>query len=134
MHNRAMCSPRWAWLACVAAVAAGVVGCGSATEDRPAKWSFISAAITEPSCATVNCHSDLTQKSGLNLSSCKVGYYNLINRNFVIPNDPGDSEIVARMNAEGGLRMPPDQPLPIADIYLIEDWINGGAVDDCGSN
>ena len=54
MHNPPpmITGPR---LVLIAAAFAALCGCGSETEDRPAKWSFISAAITEPSCATVNC-------------------------------------------------------------------------------
>jgi hypothetical protein len=34
------------------------------------------------------------------------------------------------MNAQGSIRMPPDNPLPEADIVLIENWIAAGAQDN----
>ena len=34
------------------------------------------------------------------------------------------------MNAVGSIRMPPDNPLPEADIRLIETWIADGAQND----
>ena len=128
MHNPAMLLPRLARLAAVAALLA--VGCGGTTDDRPAKWSFISATITEPSCATVNCHSEFTQRAGLDLHARDVGYYTLINGYYVIPNDPDASSMVFVMNAQGSLRMPPDNPLPAADVQLIEKWIQAGATND----
>lgn len=128
MHNRAMFSPRVALLAAVAALFAA--GCGGATDDRPPKWSFISATIVEPSCATVNCHSAITQRAGIDLHAKDIGYYTLLNGFYVIPNDVTGSSLVYLMNASGSLRMPPDNPLPAADILLIERWIEGGAAND----
>jgi hypothetical protein len=130
MHNPAMLFPRLARLAGVAAVVSLAAGCGGATDDRPAKWSFISAAITEPSCATVNCHSEFTQRSGLDMHARDVGYYSLINGCYVIPSNVGDSPLMTWLNAGGTLRMPPDNPLPPADIDLIQKWIMAGAKND----
>ena len=87
MHNPPVLSGRRLFpVALVALVAAAVVGCGGTTDDRPAKWSFISAAITEPSCATVNCHSAIAQKAGVDLHDRASGYATLAGRGFV---DPG---------------------------------------------
>lgn len=128
MHNRAMFRPR---LACVAAaVGLLVAGCGGTTDDRPAKWSFISATIVEPSCATVNCHSAVAQRAGLDLHAREIGYYTLVNGFYVAPGDPSTSSLVYVMNASGSLRMPPDNPLPADDILLIEKWIQGGALNN----
>jgi hypothetical protein len=128
MHNRAMFLPRLAVLAAVAALLAA--GCGGATDDRPAKWSFISATIMEPSCATVNCHSQVTQRAGVDLHARNVGYYTLINGFYVVPHDVTSSSLVYLMNASGSLRMPPDNPLPADDILLIQKWIEDGAPND----
>jgi hypothetical protein len=128
MHNRAMFRPRLAALAAVAALLAA--GCGGSTDDRPAKWSFISATIVEPSCATVNCHSEFTKRGGVDLHARDVGYYTLINGFYVVPNDVTSSSLVWLMNAAGSLRMPPDNPLPAADVQLIEKWIQSGANND----
>ena len=112
---------RWLIALCVLAA---VAGCGSATDGRPAQWSFISATIIEPSCATANCHSDITQRANVNLSERNVGYQTLVDRRFVLPGDmTGSSSLLYLMNGQGSLRMPPDAPLPGADIDLISKWI-----------
>jgi hypothetical protein len=129
MHNPPMLSPRLACLAVVAAALSIVVsGCNGTSDDRPATWSFISATIMEPSCATVNCHSAITHQGGVDLSAREIGYQTLVVNSvgqtyYVYPGYPQYSPIVNLMNAEGSTRMPPDNPLPQADIQLIEDWI-----------
>jgi hypothetical protein len=115
-------------------------GCGGSTDPRPPKWSYISAAITEPSCATANCHSAIAARASVDLSSREVGYKILSERQFVITKAAAptlsDDERVARspvptlMRAIGNLRMPPDLPVPEPDIVLIENWIRAGANDD----
>lgn len=140
MHNPPMFPPRLARLAAVAAVLCSVVaGCGGTTDDRPPKWSFISATIIEPSCATVNCHSKITHQSGVDLSSAAAGYqalaqpYNGIQgsaRPYISPGHPESSALISLLNAVGSIRMPPDNPLPQADIQLISNWILNGADDN----
>ena len=133
MHNPPMLSPRLACLAVVAAALSSVVsGCNGTTDDRPPKWSFISATIMEPSCATVNCHSAITHQGGVDLSAREIGYQTLVSNSggktyYVYPGYPQYSPVVNLMNAEGSIRMPPDNPLPQADIQLIESWIADGA-------
>jgi hypothetical protein len=112
---------RWFIALCLLA---GAVGCGCAVDDRPAKWSFISATIIEPSCATANCHSAITQRASVDLSEPNVGYHTLIDRRFAIPGDTTESSSLFHlMKGQGSLRMPPDAPLPGADIDLISRWI-----------
>ncbi len=114
----------------VAAVAA-LIGCGGTTDDRPARWSLISATIIEPSCATVNCHSAVAQRAGVDLHDRNTGWNSLVTRGFVQPNDQTHSSaILYLMNAQGSIRMPPDVPLPEADIALIDKWIMNGANND----
>jgi len=115
-------------LGCLALLAASA--CGGSADDRPARWSFISAAIVEPSCATVNCHSAITAKAGVDLHAREIGYYTLVNELFVIPGDPQESAVISLMNAQGAERMPPDAPLAHADIELIANWIAAGAPND----
>ena len=135
MHNPPMLPPRLACVAAAAALAIVVTGCNGTTDDRPPKWSFISATITEPSCATVNCHSAITHQGGVDLSARQIGYETLVSNSggqtyYVYPGYPQYSPIVNLMNAEGSTRMPPDNPLPQADIQLIEHWIADGAQDN----
>ena len=111
------------------AVAAMLIGCGSADDTRPPKWSFISATIIEPSCATVNCHSKIANRAGVDLHDRAIGFNNLTMRNFVVPMNP-NSSLLYLLHGRGALRMPPDAPLPDADIALIEEWISLGAMND----
>jgi hypothetical protein len=128
MHNPPMNSGRGLFL--VAVAAAAVIGCGGTTDDRPPQWSFISPAITEPSCATVNCHSAIAQKAGVDLHDRASGYATLAGRGFVNTTMPDASPVILLMHAQGSVRMPPDAPLPEADIRLIRDWIAAGAQND----
>lgn len=110
---------------------AAVAGAGCGGEDeRPARWSLISATIAEPSCATLNCHSEVAQRGGVVLHDREEGYRSLFDRNFVIPGNPQDSALLYLLRGEGSLRMPPDFPLPNADIDLIAAWIMAGAMND----
>jgi hypothetical protein len=117
-------------LAAVAAFNVVAGGCGGAVDVRPPQWSFISATITEPSCATVNCHSAVSQRAGLDLHAREIGYYSLVNGVYVIPDAPAQSSLIDWLTTSGPLRMPPDSPLPPDDIQLIEHWISDGALND----
>jgi hypothetical protein len=121
-------------------------GCGNASDDRPATWSYVSTAILEPSCATANCHSALAQRASVDLSTRAAGYHSLVDRHFVIARDSvlGDagmpvltddqrverSQVINLMHAQGNRRMPPDMPLPETDIQLVASWIRAGAKND----
>ena len=48
-------------------------------------------------------------------------------RPLVTPYNPSQSRLVNMLRARGADRMPPDRPLPEADIRLIELWILDGA-------
>jgi hypothetical protein len=139
MHNPASMTPSRARLwaqrsalrcALLALASAFVgVGCGDTTDDRPAQWSFISATIVEPNCATVSCHSQVAQRAGVDLHTRDVGYHALVDRHFVFPGDSKDSSVMFLMHAQGSTRMPPDVPLPESDIALIARWIDSGATN-----
>ena len=136
-----MLSPRLPGLAAAVALAAVSVamgaGCGGTKDDRPAQWSFISPTIIEPACATVNCHSAITHQGGVDLSSSTIGYQTLVGTKmvtadagmtyYVYPGYPQYSALITLLNAVGSIRMPPDNPLPEADIQLISRWISDGA-------
>lgn len=126
MHNPPMIPGRRLVLL---AAAAALFGCGSADDNRPAQWSFISSTIIQPSCATVNCHSEVAQRAGVDLHDRASGYASLTGRNFTMVLDPATGMTALRhlLEGEGALRMPPDAPLPEVDIALIEEWIAAGA-------
>lgn len=48
-------------------------------------------------------------------------------RPLVTPYDPAGSRVVEMLRARNAPRMPPDRPLPEADIELVERWILNGA-------
>ena len=110
-----------------------VAGCGS-EDDRPLSWTYITQAIIRPSCATASCHSKVTAAAGLQLEEPHGAYVILTgyrpDGNFIWPNDASRSRLLKLLRSEDTYRMPPDAPLPKADIDLIERWILAGAEDD----
>jgi hypothetical protein len=107
--------------------AAMVAGCGGQDTRPDTTFAFIGPAIIEPNCATVSCHSAVAQRAGVVLEPSATAYKTLTTRHFVISMDPDESEIMALITAQGVRRMPPDFPLPAADIDLIRRWIANGA-------
>lgn len=93
---------------------------------RPASWSYVHAAIIEPSCATSSCHSRPAVTSGLRFDDADLAYDALIEGQFVLPGDPS-SPLMFILAGNERDRMPPDAPLPRADVALIRAWIESGA-------
>jgi hypothetical protein len=115
----------------------GLAAC-SDTDERPATWTYISASIIQPSCGTARCHSAASATLGLQLDTVEGGYIALTGslpsqggeptgRNFVVPGNPDASKLMWMLHGVESERMPPDEPLPSADIELIERWILAGA-------
>lgn len=118
-------------------------GCGNDDDQRETKWGFISPLIIQPNCATSSCHSKTAAAVGLDLSTTPDGYKSLLMANLakrnsqpekprrlLIPFNPDESHLLHMLRANGTSRMPPDRPLPEADVRLIERWILGGALND----
>lgn len=103
-----------------------LVACTADPMDRPATWSYLHAAIIAPNCATSSCHSSLATTAGVVLDERDDAYAALIDRQFVIPGDPA-SALVDLLEGNERRRMPPDAPLPAADIDLVRVWIESGA-------
>jgi hypothetical protein len=145
----------WRLIGALLMAAAFATGCGT-TDDRPATWNYLSPAIFQPGCATVSCHSRATAVAGLDFSTPDHGYTSLTaltiwvvnpdgtpaqgcqtvdgtvvcahpNRPLVVAFNPAESRLVNMLRARGAPRMPPDRPLPEADIALVERWILDGA-------
>jgi hypothetical protein len=112
------------------ALSASLAGCGGDVDDRPAKWSFISATIMEPTCATASCHSEIVQRAGVDLHDRDIGYRILTQRNFVRPGNADASTVITLMEGKGSIRMPPDFALPTADVELVKRWIAAGATNE----
>jgi hypothetical protein len=134
VHNRPPMRPRntLTWILRGVGLLFALSGCGSQTDERlaHAQWSYIYPAIIQPSCATASCHSDITQRSGVDLYSKDVAYDQLVNRHYAVPNHPEASELIFLMKAKGARRMPPDFAVPEVDIDLISAWITAGAKQD----
>ena len=122
-------APPWPAVVIILAGLAFAPACGG-TDDRPARWSFISSAIIEPGCATVNCHSAVSARQGVDLHAREVAYHALVDGHYVIAGNPRSSIVISLMNAQSAKRMPPDAPLPQSDIDLIAAWIAAGAAND----
>jgi hypothetical protein len=122
---------------------ATVGACGGEEDVRDPVWGYISAAIVQPNCATSSCHSKASAVSGLNLSTAHDGWVSLRQLNqapmstgtmpkrmMVLPYNPTESRMVHMLRADGARRMPPDRPLAVGDIELIERWILEGAQEN----
>jgi hypothetical protein len=111
-----------------AALLGTIVGCTS-TDDRPATWAVISTSILQPSCGTASCHSELSQTAGVILDSRAAGCRTLVTAPpggygaFVVAGAPDQSQLLYLLRGEEIRRMPPDGPLPAADVELVERWI-----------
>lgn len=123
-------------------VALLATGC-LASEEPPPRWSYIHAAILQPACTTAGCHSALTAAAGLNLAG-REGAYALLTghvcgepirpqdppRNYVTPGSAEYSTLIHQLRGDNRDVMPPDQPLPDAEIEVIARWIERGAACD----
>jgi hypothetical protein len=86
------------------------LACGG-DDERPLEWRYIHAAIILPNCATSSCHSALSKKSGVNLEDPDLA------------RDQFMSGALSNVQGLANVRqMPPDEPLPKADIDLLERW------------
>jgi hypothetical protein len=99
-------------------------GCPSDTDDRPLNFDYIHAAILKPNCATSGCHSTLTKTAGVDLqdrdSARRVVQESIASQG----GEQRYKDIVSLLRGQvpQRYRMPPDQPLPEADILLFERW------------
>lgn len=114
---------RWALALAPLALA---TACTGDPAERPATWSYLHAAIVAPSCATSSCHTARVQTAGVALDEAGAAYDALIERRFVVPGDPS-SALMPLLEGDERRLMPPDAPLPAADVELIRIWIEEGA-------
>jgi hypothetical protein len=141
----------------IAVLLAGLVAGCNGEDRRPPVWSYISPVIMQPNCATVSCHSRAAAVAGLDFSDPDRGYSSLTRlwvlvvdptgvggaycgtvngvvvcekqlRPLITPYDPAQSKLIHMLRAQDASRMPPDRPLPEADIQLVERWILNGAL------
>jgi hypothetical protein len=140
---------------CACAVA--LAGCVEA-EERSTNFNYLHAAIIEPACATIGCHSEATKAAGptfmeVDLSAPGIAYSTISGVECGSGDTPGvltvesasedgvtDFQLmhillgrryVDRFGTPAGepeiAQMPPDFPLPPADLALIRQWLEAGA-------
>lgn len=123
-------------------IATLAAGCAESA-DRPARWSYIHAAIIQPACTTAGCHSSLTAIAGVNLAD-RQGAYTILTgricgepagpldppRNFVTPFSAETSKLYHQLVGENTDQMPPDTALPPSEVELVARWIDDGAQCD----
>jgi len=128
MPKRKPLGSGWVVAALAAALALTVGACGSdQADDRPASFTYIVDTILIPNCATGSCHSSYAGLEGLKLDDVDAAYDRLLDPAdpLVDPSKPSDqSELVQWIDGKRDIRMPPDNPLPDADIALIKRWID----------
>jgi hypothetical protein len=109
-------------------VVPAAAGCADG-DPRPATIAYLAPAILEPSCATASCHSEQAATSELVLEGDPAAIRAaLAAKSLVHAGRPEHSPLVHLLRGDfTSLRMPPDGPLPEADIALIERWIADGA-------
>jgi hypothetical protein len=114
----------------LALLASAAAACAGDPTDRPATWSYVHAAVIVPSCATSSCHSARTAVGGIALEDADTAYDVLLGlpdgAGYVTPGDPS-STLLLLLAGDERQRMPPDAPLPAADIDLVRAWIEAGA-------
>lgn len=96
--------------------------CLDRNHDRPPAWPYVSAAITEPNCASAGCHNRETAAAELDFSTPERGYASM-SRSLVVPFDPVQSRLVQLLRGIASPAVPPDRSLSGADLTLIENWI-----------
>ncbi|ACY18156.1 hypothetical protein [Haliangium ochraceum] len=120
----------------ILALACGALGACVEVDERPAQWSYIHAAIIAPNCTSANCHTDITRNAGISFDDPDESYQLLAGvdcdsgepaEDFVVANEPELSKLLYLLRGEETLLMPPDVPLPEAEIELVERWIAEGA-------
>lgn len=94
--------------------------------DRPATWSYLHAAIIEPSCATPTCHGSLGERAGIVLQDPDDAYALMIDERYVVPGSDA-SPLLYLLEGDERVLMPPDAPLPAVDVDLVRAWILEGA-------
>ena len=105
-----------------------------ADDPAPPTWTRVSVAVMQPACGTVACHSALARRAGVVLDSRAAGYASLVEAEpepFVQPGAPADSRLMYLLTGAAVARMmPPEAPLPAAELELVARWICAGAEDD----
>ncbi len=107
-----------------------VAACGTEPDTRPETADYIIDAILVPYCGRGGCHSTATKAHNIAFDTIPnaLAAMQTMQRGeqMVIPGDPTRSRLVTVLSDSNRV-MPPDVPLPQADIDLITRWVTDGA-------
>lgn len=114
----------------LALIGVGLAACAAGPDDRPANADYIIEAILVPYCGRASCHSTTTAAHGLVFDTISGALAAMATQQrgqaMVVRGAPQQSRLVGVLS-DGRRIMPPDVPLPDADIALISRWIAEGA-------
>ena len=105
------------------------------TDNRPKTVEYLTAEIFQPSCGAAQCHSTFAGND-TDVFDTVIGVRSsLVDNNLVRPHEETPNQEVDLIIwitqtdpfGRGIGRMPYDAPLPVADVKLLEDWIDAGA-------
>lgn len=81
-----------------------------------------------------SCHNADKQKGGLNLESFTTAMAGGSSGKVIEPGDPDNSTLLGLVMQTDEPKMPPNSPkIPDAEIAILRQWIEGGALDNSGS-
>jgi hypothetical protein len=121
----------------LALFAAVLAACG-ATDDRPATLEYITETIFAPTCALAECHSVFKQQAGDVFDTPESVRRTIVLNGHAYPfeaDNPSQTYLIRSLTvgvtsvidqSRGLVRMPFVQPMPDANIQLIERWIAAG--------
>lgn len=101
-----------------------LAACGTSPDARPETADYIVQAILVPACARAGCHSASAQAKGIAFDTVAHAIDSM--QPLIVPGEPAQSRIVTILT-DSAKPMPPDSPLPQADIDLITRWVADGA-------
>jgi hypothetical protein len=106
------------------------VDTATCTPQYPPTYNNVFQFTLRPGCGVTgaSCHSGQAAQAGLILDDADHAYAALMQRDRVIPGDPGCSTVVIRAATEDeSLLMPPGARMPDEEVCAIAQWIEGGA-------
>ena len=112
----------------------GVVSVGFAADPPKAKitYSEHASAVFRSRCGS--CHNPDKQKGGLNLDNYGSAMQGGGSGKVIEPGDAENSTLFQVISHKEEPKMPPNSPkIPDAEIEVIRQWIEGGALENSGS-
>lgn len=111
---------------CALASACGAGAARGASDQSGVEYfeTFVRPVLAE-SC--LECHGPKKQESGLRLDRSDWARLGGERGPAVVPGDLDRSQLIAAVRREGGLEMPPDEPLEDAKVEALARWIQMGA-------